>query len=179
MFVLGSTVLSLDRAFTHPESGVQYPANWLKLASPAEREAIGIRELPDPPQWDQRFYWGYDDDGQLIPKDHAQLVEQWTATTRTTAGTLLQPTDWIIIREADNGKAADPALKQWREGIRQASSVKIAAIAATVDTPELAAYITGTEYPVWPADPYATVLDADAGDAAADGLEPVGDGEQG
>jgi hypothetical protein len=179
MFVLGSTVLSPDRAFTHPESGVQYPSNWLRLSTAAEREAIGIRELPDPPQWDQRFYWGYDDDGQLIPKDHAQLVEQWTATTRTTAGTLLQPTDWIIIREADNGKAADPALKQWREGIRQASGVKIAAIADTADTAELASYITGTEYPVWPADPYAPVLDADAGDVAADGLEPVGDGEQG
>jgi hypothetical protein len=170
MFVLGSTVISPDRAFTHPESGVQYPSNWLRLASPAEREAIGIRELPDPPQWDQRFYWGYDDDGQLILKDHGQLVEQWTATTRATANTLLQPTDWIIIREADNGKAADPALKQWREGIRQASGVKIATIAATADTPELAAYITGTEYPVWPADPYAPVPDGDAGTADPDGM---------
>jgi hypothetical protein len=166
MFVLGSTVLSPDRAFTHPESGVQYPSNWLKLATAAEREAIGIRELPDEPVHDQRFFWGYDDDGQLIPKDHAQLVGQWTATTRTTANTLLAPTDWIIIREADNGKPADPALKQWREDIRAASGVKITAIAATADTAALAAYITGADYHVWPVDPYAP---------AADGLEPAGD----
>jgi len=179
MFVLGSTILSPDRAFTHPETGVRYPANWLRLSTLDEKKAIGIRELPDPQQWDQRFYWGYDEDGNLIPKDHAQLVEQWTQQTRTTANTLLQPTDWVIIREADNGKAADPLLKTWREDIRLATGVKIAAIAATVDTPELATYITGTEYPVWPADPYAPVLDADAGDVAADGLELVGDGEQG
>jgi hypothetical protein len=180
MFVLpNNKPIAAGVPFVHPETGVQYPANFLQLATAAEREAIGIRELPDPPQWDQRFYWGYDEDGQLIPKDHAQLVEQWAATTRTTANTLLAPTDWVIIREADNGKAADPALKQWREGIRQASGVKIAAIAATMDTTALAEYITGTEYPAWPTDSYAPVPDADAGDAAADGLEPVGDGEQG
>jgi hypothetical protein len=179
MFVLGSTILSPDRAFTHPETGVRYPANWLRLSTLDEKKAIGIRELPDPQQWDQRFYWGYDEDGNLIPKDHIQLVEQWTQQTRTTANTLLQPTDWVIIREADNGKAADPLLKIWREDIRLATGVKVTAIAATVDTPELAAYITGTEYPVWPADPYAPVPDADAGDVVVDGLEPVGNGEQG
>lgn len=154
MFILDGKPLALDRAFTTAD-GTQFPANWLRLASPAEREAIGITEVPDPPQWDQRFYWGYDANGQLIPKDHAQLVEQWTQQTRTTANTLLAPTDWVIIREADNGKAADPALKQWREDIRLATGAKVTAITGTADTAELAAYITGTEYPVWPADPYA------------------------
>ena len=176
MFVLGSTILSPDRAFTHPETGVRYPANWLRLSTLDEKKAIGIRELPDPPSWDQRFYFGYDADGQLIPKDHTQLVEQWTQQTRTTANTLLQPTDWIIIREADNGKAADPLLKTWREDIRLATGVKVTAIAATLDTAELAAYITGTEYPIWPVDPYAPVPSDDAGVSDSDGLEPIGDG---
>ena len=148
MFVLGSTILSPDRAFT--ANGIKYPANWLRLSTAADREAIGIRELPDPAPYDQRFYWGYDADGVLIPKNHADLMALWTDATRTTANTLLAPTDWIIIREADNGKPADAALKQWREDIRAASGVKIAAIAATADTAELAAYITGTEYHAWP-----------------------------
>jgi len=170
VFLLDGRPLSLDAPFQH--MGIRYPANWLRLASPEEREAIGITEVPDPPQWDQRFYFGYDADGQLIPKDHAQLVEQWTQQTRTTANTLLAPTDWVIIREADNGKAADPLLKTWREDIRLATGEKNAAIAATADTAELAAYITGTEYPVWPRDPYAPVEPADL-----DGLEPLIDGE--
>ena len=151
MFILDGKPLSPDRAFTH--DGVQDPANWLRLATPDERAAIGITEVPDPPTYDQRFYWGYDADGNLIPKDHAQLVEQWTNQTRQTANTLLAPTDWIIIREADNGKPADPAIKTWREDIRLATGTKNAAITATVDTPELAAYITGVDYPVWPSDP--------------------------
>ena len=152
MFLLDGKPLSPDVAFTH--NGVQYPANWVRLASPEEREAIGITEVPDPAVWDQRFYWGYDAEGNLIPKDHTQLVEQWTQQTRHTANTLLAPTDWIIIREADNGKTADPMLRTWREEIRLASGSKVYEIQQTTDTAALAAYITGPDYPVWPADPY-------------------------
>jgi hypothetical protein len=170
MFILDGKPLSPDVAFTDPATGVQYPANFLRLSTLEEKEAIGITEVPDPPTWDQRFYWGYTEDGELIPKDHTQLVEQWVAQTRTTAGTLLAPTDWVIIREADNGKAADPALKQLREDIRLATGQKNAAIEATTDTAELAAYITGTEYPVWPSDSPAPVEPA-----SVDGLEPTGD----
>lgn len=164
MFILDGKSLSPDVAFTH--AGIQYPANWLRLSSPQERKAIGITEVPDPEPYDQRFYWGPD-----LPKDHGQLVEQWTQQTRQTANTLLQPTDWIIIREADNGKPADPAIKQWRQDIRVATGVKVTAITQTADTAELAAYITGADYPVWPSDSDA----ADAPGPAA-GLEPADDG---
>jgi hypothetical protein len=75
MFILNGKPLSPDVAFT--TGGIQYPANWLRLATPEEREAIGITEQADPPVWDQRFAWGYSEDGQLIWKDHTQLVEQW------------------------------------------------------------------------------------------------------
>jgi hypothetical protein len=153
-FLLNGKTLRVGAPFKDA-NGTQYPANWLQLTTLAEKEAIGITEVPDPPQYDGRFYWGYDADGHLIPKDHAQLVEQWTNQTRTTAGTLLQPTDWIIIREADNGKAADPLLKTWREDIRLATGTKITAIEATADTDALAAYITGPDYNIWPVDPYA------------------------
>jgi hypothetical protein len=138
----------------------------LRLSSPEERAAIGITEQADPPVWDQRFAWGYSEDGQLIWKDHAQLVEQWVAQTRTTAGTLLVPTDWMVIREADNGVLVPDEVKARREDIRLASGEKNAAIEATTDTAELAAYITGTEYPVWPSDSPAPVESV-----AIDGLE--------
>jgi hypothetical protein len=148
--------LPLDTPWEY--DGISYPANWLRLSTQLDRDRLGIVWVPDPEPYDQRFYWGYDAEGQLIPKDHAQLVEQWTQQTRHTANTLLAPTDWIIIREADNGKPADPALKQWREDIRLATGVKVTAIEATADTAELAAYVTGTEYPVWPHDPYQPTL---------------------
>lgn len=153
MFVLDGKPLSPDVAFTATNADgqtIQFPANWLRLASPEEREAIGITEVPDPPVWDQRFYWGYDAEGNLIPKDHGQLVKEWTQQTRHTANTLLQPTDWIIIREADNSTPADPDLKAWREAIRLAAGEKNTAIESTADTNALAAYITGADYSMWP-----------------------------
>jgi len=175
VFLLDGKPLSPDRAFTH--AGIQYPANWLRLSTLAEKEAIGITEVPDPPTWDQRFYWGYDADGKLIPKDHAQLVALWIDTTRQTANSLLSPTDWQVVREADNGTAMDPAWKSWRESVRLAANEKVLYIGTTNDTDELAAYITGSAYPVWPNDPdHPPVV---AADPAGDGLEPVVDGGTG
>ena len=164
MFILDGKPLSPDVAFT--TGGIQYPANWLRLATLEKKEAIGITEQADPPVWDQRFAWGYSEDGQLIWKDHTQLVEQWVAQTRITAGTLIQPTDWMVIREQDNGTVVPESVKALREDIRLATGEKNAAIEATADTAELAAYITGTEYPVWPSDSPAPVESV-----AIDGLE--------
>jgi hypothetical protein len=127
---------------------VSYPANWLRLATPEERDAIGITEVPDPAPYDQRFYWG-----PGLPKDHTQLVEQWTAQTRTTAGTLLAPTDWMVVRKVDNGTEIPIDWQLWRETVRMAVGTKVTAIAATASTDELAAYITGADYPTWPSDP--------------------------
>lgn len=147
MFLLNGKPLSPDVAFTDI-NGIQRPANWLRLASPEEREDAGITEVPDPPSYDQRFYWGPD-----LPKDHAQLVEQWTQQTRTTAGTLLSPTDWMIIRHVDNGAEIPLDWQLWRELVRTATGTKVTAIKQTATTAALAAYITSADYSTWPSDP--------------------------
>jgi len=156
MFLLNGQPLAVDTPFTDAK-GTKYPANWLRLSTAEEKAAIGITEVPDPAQYDQRFYWGYDAEGHLIPKDHGQLVEQWSQQTRTTAGTLLAPSDWMVIREADNGTVVSQDWKDWRESIRVAAGIKNAAIAMTADTDALAGYITGPDYNAWPVDPYAPV----------------------
>jgi hypothetical protein len=144
MFIFDGKPLSPDVAFTDPATGVQYPANWLRLSTLEEKEAIGITEEPDPAPYDQRFYWGPD-----LPKDHTQLVEQWVAQTRITAGTLLAPTDWMVIRESDNGVLMPDEVKARRQEIRDFSGTKVDAIEATTTTEELATYITGPEYGAW------------------------------
>ena len=156
MFVLDGRPLPLDTPFT--ANGTLYPANWLRLASPEARAAIGITEVPDPPYYDQRFYWGYTASGTLIPKDHNQLVTLWTDTTRQTANTLLSPSDWTIVREVDNGTPVSSGLKSWRQQIRYACEDKVTTITLTQDTPTLANYITytspsggaPTDYNYWP-----------------------------
>jgi hypothetical protein len=58
MFLLNDKPISPDTAFTH--EGISYPNNWIRLASPAERAAIGITEVADPVRADDRFYWSGD-----------------------------------------------------------------------------------------------------------------------
>jgi hypothetical protein len=146
MFILNDQPLSPDRAFTHNQ--IQYPANWLRLSSPEEREAIGITEEPDPIQVDQRFYW---DTG--IPKDHTQLVDQWVGQVKQTAGSLLSQTDWYITRASETGVAAPQSVLERRAEVRNLSNEKEAFLRLTETTDELAAYVTSAEFSVWEVQP--------------------------
>lgn len=143
MFILNNQPLSPDRAFT-TEDGTQYPANWLRLSSPEGRAALGITETEDEPWYDQRFYWGVGN-----PKDHAQLVEQWTSQIKQTAGSLLAQTDWYITRASETGLQAPQSVLERRSYVRTLSNEKEGSLAATATTDELAAYVTGSEFNRW------------------------------
>jgi hypothetical protein len=70
MFMLNNNPLPVGRAFT--ANSIQYPANWLRLASAAEKAAIGITEVADPVRADDRFYWNGDVN---LPKELADREE--------------------------------------------------------------------------------------------------------
>jgi hypothetical protein len=70
MFLLNGNPLAVDTAFTN--DGIQYPANWLRLATEAEKSAIGITEVADVVRADDRFYW----DGNLANPKNLNDVEE-------------------------------------------------------------------------------------------------------
>jgi hypothetical protein len=92
--MLDNRSLPLDIGFTH--NGIQYPNNWLRLASSKDRSAIGITEVADPEPYDDRFYWGLDN-----PKDLDGLKAYWISQIKDTAGKLLAETDWMIVRKME------------------------------------------------------------------------------
>jgi hypothetical protein len=142
MFILDGKPLSPDNAFTH--DGVNYPANWLRLATPEEREAIGITEVPDPAYYDQRFYWGPDQ-----PKDHAELVELYCGYIKLNANSILSQTDWYITRFSETGIEAPQSVLDRRSEVRVLSNEKETFLRATESTQELAEYVTSPEYSRW------------------------------
>ena len=149
MFILDGNPISPDVAFTH--DGIQYPANWLRLASPEERAAIGITEAPEEPFYDQRFYWSVNN-----PKDHSELVKQWVGITKETAGSLLNPYDWYIVRQTETGKAVPQAVLDYRTAVRDRSDDRETMIKNTTTTDELCDVITqdfGGLFP-WPSLPF-------------------------
>ena len=143
MFLLNGNPLPVDTAFTAGD--IQYPANWLRLASPYDRAAIGITEVDDPIPFDDRFYWGVDN-----PKDLAGLKEQWTAFVSDSAWKLLQPTDYMDSRKANDPSFTPPAdWITWRSSVRTKASEARNLIASAL-TVEALIPLTQIE---WPLDP--------------------------
>ncbi len=153
MYTLNGKTLRLDKAFT-TEDGRQFPRNWLRLTTKADRDALGIVETPDvvTPYYDQRFYWSPEN-----PKDLDQLKEQWTSQVKQTAGSLLAQTDWYVIRQSENSSGVPADVLARRSEIRAFSNAKEVAIDACVDVAELAAYLTGPDFNRW--EPPAEVVE--------------------
>ena len=148
-YILDGKSISPDAAFTH--DGIQYPAGWIRRVSEDSRQEIGLFWQADPPMHDQRFWWGYDQEGALIPKDLDQLKEYWTAHVKHTAGQLLAASDWVIIRSIDpvSGREPGEEVLEERKLIRDKSNAKELAIEASESVEELAAYLTSPQFNSW------------------------------
>jgi hypothetical protein len=145
--------ISDSMAFTLND--VQYPSNWLLLSTEQELMQRGITgPLPEPLWYDQRWAWGFNDDGSLNWKDLEPLKEEYIAHVKRNAGSMLGATDWMVTRSAEpNGKQVPDAVLAERAAIRAKSDEKEAAIEATITTEELAAYITSSAYSNWGEEP--------------------------
>lgn len=141
MFLLNNKPLGLDTAFT-TEDGTQYPSNWLRLASPEERAAIGITEEADPATWDDRFYWGVGN-----PKDLEQLKTQWSAQIKDTTNKLLAATDWMVIRKAERDVAIPAETVTYRAAVLAECDRLLAAIDGATDVDALVEVIAAQDWP--------------------------------
>ena len=135
MFKLNGKSLALDVAFT-TANGNNYPANWLRHATLAQKQAIGITEVAAPAWYDQRFYWGV---GK--PKTIADLKTKWIDLQKSTAGVLLSKTDWMIIRKEEASTAVPGATQTYRTAVRTQCKKREDQITACATTDELAALI--------------------------------------
>jgi hypothetical protein len=106
MFLLNGKVIQPGSSFTDI-NGTQYPPQWLYQTTLAEKNAIGITEVPDPVRADDRFYW----DGDITnPKDLKELKENHVKQVKETAGKLLSQTDWQVIRKFERSLDIEPGV---------------------------------------------------------------------
>ena len=146
MLQLDGKTLQYDRAFTH--NGISYPANWLRLTTLEEKQAIGIVEVVDNRQsWDQRFYWGVDN-----PKDLDQLKETWKQKQSDIAGSLLAPSDWRVIKARETGGSVPINWFNYRRDVRSACNTRQAEIDNCADVAALKELIDNPTTP-WPEEP--------------------------
>jgi hypothetical protein len=169
-FKLGNKTIQLDTPFTHND--IQYPANWIRLATEEDKAAIGLVWEADPVRADDRFYWDGDinnpkalEDKEEVDQDGNPLYvkvlgvvdgkptmvdsterlvtkglkSNFIAQVKAQAGSLLNATDWKVIRAAEGGKALDEATKAERIAIRTKSDDFEAQIKACTTVEQLAA----------------------------------------
>ena len=152
-FKLNGNPLAVDVPFTVGD--VNYPANWLRLSTAKEKKDLGITEIADAPVYDSRFYNGdgsakalddenaKDADGKLLKNpDGSQMVIQGVksvlkAQEKVTAGTLLAPYDWYVVRKAEKSTAIPSAIQTFRDGVRTACDTREKEIDACSDTAAL------------------------------------------
>jgi hypothetical protein len=156
MFLLNGQPLPIDTPFAVGDT--QYPANWLRLTTIEEKNAIGITEVPDTQvTYDDRFYWGADnpkhlEDATVTPESGDPYVQkgmksQWTAQVKDTANKMLAQTDWMVIRKAERGVDIPEDAATYRASVLAECTRLVADIAAAVDVPAFVAVVMTQDWP--------------------------------
>jgi len=135
------------------DSGVKHPTNWSSWSAD-EKAARGLVWNQDlqPVPFDNRFYWSagnpkalddvnaVDEDGNpVLDENGVQLVTKGLksnaiAQVKATAGGLLQPTDWMVIKAAEvSGYTVPTEVTTYRAAVRTASNTIETAITGAVD----------------------------------------------
>ena len=154
-------IIRAGKAWTDND-GIQHPSNWM-LWDDATKAAKGLVWEDDAASLDGRFYWSagvakalddvneVDDDGNAInDADGNQMVtlglkSQAIDTVKAQAGGLLAPTDWMVVRSAENGTDIPANVLAYRAAVRLASENIETAITAVTT---LAAFIALYDAPV-------------------------------
>jgi hypothetical protein len=160
MFLLNNVAISIDSE--QVIGGIRYP----HLRDPALREQLGVTEVADPENYDQRFYWGVGnpkllDDRLEVKEDDTPLYvqvynpateamedtteqvvtkglkSQWTAQVKQTAGSMLAQTDWMVVRKAERNIDVPAAVAAKRAAIVAECDRLEVAIAGCVDVEAL------------------------------------------
>ena len=150
-------------------NGTQYPAVWNNLSAD-EKAAIGLTWEDEVAAHDNRFYWGRNADGSLIPRSLTDtlwvdddgnavndpmtgeqgktlgLKSNAIALVKTQAAGLLAPYDWQVIKATEVESYSVPStITTYRAAVRTASNSIGTAITNAAD---LAAFMALYDTPV-------------------------------
>jgi len=87
--------------------------------------------------------------------DLAEAKEIASKVVRAEAYSLLQPTDWVVVREAETGVAPSAEITTYRAAVRTAAESKISTIESKGKLSTLQTYLRSNEFATWPEAPTA------------------------
>jgi len=103
----------------------QHPSNWYASWTDSEKVAHEMEWVDPPAYFDDRFYWGAGIEKRLADSSDGTigLKTQYKNQTKETAYSLLQPTDWYVIRKyEDSTKEIPTKIANYRAAVRTAAN---------------------------------------------------------
>lgn len=152
MYVYKGKTLRIGRGWTDA-AGVKHPFSWNRWTD-AEKTAHGLvwDQSLQPVPFDKRFYWSagvekalddvdaVDEDGNaILDENGVQVVTKGLkskaiAQTKMTAGSLLAPTDWYVVKASEvSGYTVPSDITTYRAAVRTASNTIETAITNAAD----------------------------------------------
>ena len=147
MYKYNGKIIRAGRAWSD-DNGTQHPANWMRMSDERKVEIGLVYEADPDTSYDNRFYWSKgveraledvnetnEDGTAMLDIDGNQVVTKGLksnaiAQVKVTAAGLLAPTDWMVVRSAENGTDIDADTLAYRAAVRKASNDIEAAINA-------------------------------------------------
>jgi hypothetical protein len=145
MYKYNGKVIRAGRAWSS-DDGTQHPANWMRMSDERKAEIGLVYEADPDTSYDNRFYWSKgveraledvnetnEDGTPMLDINGQQVVTKGLksnaiAQVKVTAAGLLAPTDWMVVRSAENGTDIPAATLAYRANVRAASETIEAAI---------------------------------------------------
>jgi len=155
MFYSTTTNTYIQEGTAFEINGIQYPQNWLNLSTPQEKAEIGLEEViaTNSPA-NQQYYWVSQElNGASLtyinnPKDLDTCKTNAINQLRSTAYSILLPTDWMVVKSVETSTPIPTDWNTWRASVRTICENAITAVNACTNVDELAQLSV-----TWPNDP--------------------------
>ena len=149
-------IFKTPTAFKHPTTGLQYPRNWITLATNSEKSDAGIIEITFSGAFKDGDYYTnsesapvYDASAGTVTitksasaKVLATVKAEKLQSARSSVYSALQPTDWYVIRKSEHSTAIPAKIVAFRLAARTVYGKIQTAITNASDVDAVAAIYT-------------------------------------
>ena len=146
-------------AFRHPTTGIQYPRNWLSLASDSEKASVGFIEVTYSGSHKNSDYYDNAESSPVYNASAGTVVITYSSTAKNLADlkknkkeqasanaySSLQSTDWYVVRKEEVSTAIPSQITAYRTATRLVCNSLKSAIDSASDVDAVAALYTNAD----------------------------------
>ena len=152
-------IFKYPTAFKHPTTGIQYPRNWLNLATDSEKTSVGFIEVTYSGSHKDGAYYSnsesspvYDASGGTVTitksstaLNLASVKTNKLQSARDLVYSALLPTDWYVVRKSEHNTAIPAKIVAYRLAARTVYGKIQTAITNASDVDAVAALYTSVD----------------------------------